>query len=210
VVSLEMFPSRVTEVADVVLPVAAAPEKAGTYLDWEGRARPFDATLHGTGQLPDARVLQGLADELDVFLGLQSPEAARAELAALGAARGDTAAPRLAAPAGPELAEDQAVLASWRQLLDVATLQRDEPALAGTARQPVARIGKDAARRLGLGDGDRLTVTGPTGSVSLPVRITEMPDQVVWLPMRSPGSEIRAQLGTGPGGVVTLGVGGAA
>jgi NADH-quinone oxidoreductase subunit G len=31
-----------------------------------------------------------------------------------------------------------------------------------------------------------------------------MPDQVVWLPMRSPGSEVRADLGTGPGGVVRL------
>jgi NADH-quinone oxidoreductase subunit G len=96
------------------------------------------------------------------------------------------------------------VLASWRQLLDVGTLQREEPALAGTARPPVARLGKNAARRLGLADGDRLTVTGPTGSISLPVLITEMPDQVVWLPMRSPGSEVRSQLGTGPGGVVTL------
>jgi NADH-quinone oxidoreductase subunit G len=70
----------------------------------------------------------------------------------------------------------------------------------------VARLGKDAARRLGLADGDRLTVTGATGSVTLPVLITEMPDQVVWLPMRSPGSEVRSQLGTGPGGVVTLSV----
>ena len=31
-----------------------------------------------------------------------------------------------------------------------------------------------------------------------------MPDGVVWLPMRSPGSEVRAGLGTGPGGVVRL------
>jgi NADH-quinone oxidoreductase subunit G len=71
----------------------------------------------------------------------------------------------------------------------------------------VARLGKDAARRLGLADGDRLTVTGAGGAISLPVRITEMPDRVVWLPMRSPGSEIRSQLGTAPGGVVTLSVG---
>ncbi|MGY1602796.1 NADH-quinone oxidoreductase subunit G [Geodermatophilus sp. SYSU D00815] len=211
VVSLEMFPSAVTEVADVVLPVAAAPEKAGTYLDWEGRARPFDATLHGTGQLTDGRVLHGLADELGAFLGLPTVEVARAELAALGAARsGEAAGPVPVAPSGVELAEDEALLASWRQLLDVGTLQRDEPHLAGTARPPVARLGKDAARRLGLADGDRLTVTGARGSISLPVRITDMPDRVVWLPMRSPGSEVRAQLGTGPGGVVKLSAGGAA
>jgi NADH-quinone oxidoreductase subunit G len=215
VVSLEMFPSAVTEWADVVLPVAAAPEKAGSYLDWEGRVRSFDATLHGTGQLPDGRVLQGLADEMDVDLRLPAPEAARAELAALGVARrpgNDQARPThgldVAPEPAPSLREDEAVLATWRQLLDAGTLQRDEPELAGTARPAVARIGADAARRLGVADGDRLTVSGEIGSVTLPVRVTAMPDHVVWLPMRSPGSDVRNDLGTGPGGVVRLSVAG--
>jgi NADH-quinone oxidoreductase subunit G len=206
VVSLELLPSAVTEHADVVLPVAAAPEKAGAYLDWEGRLRPFDATLHGTGQLPDGRVLQGLADELDVDLRLLAPEVARAELAALGvvAERPRVSGLDVAPPDDPDLAEDEAVLASWRHLLDVGTLQRDEPELAGTARPAVARLGKDTARRLGLADGDRVTVCGAMGELSLPVLVTEMPDQVVWLPMRSPGSELRTRLGTPPGGVVRL------
>ncbi|MCZ2859363.1 NADH-quinone oxidoreductase subunit G [Blastococcus sp. VKM Ac-2987] len=206
VVSLEMFPSEVTERADVVLPVAAASEKAGSYLDWEGRLRPFDATLHDTGRLSDGRVLHGLADEMDVDLRVPTPDVARAALAALGARRSaaEGPAPDVAPPAAPVLRPDEAVLASWRQLLDVGTLQRDEPELAGTARHPVARIGAEAAARLGLADGDRLTVSGSTGSVSLPVRITPMPDQVVWLPMRSPGSEIRTALGVGPGSVVRL------
>jgi NADH-quinone oxidoreductase subunit G len=217
VVSLEMLPTMVTELAHVVLPVAAAQEKAGTYLDWEGRARSFDATLHGTGQLPDGRVLHGLAEEFDVDLRLPTAEVARVELAALGAARtvaatgaGVAQADAVAVPAEPSLGPDEALLASWRQLIDVASLQRDEPELAGTAHPPLARLGKEAARRLGLADGDRLTVSGDIGSVTLPVQLTEMPDQVVWLPMRSPGSEIRTQLGTGPGGVVRLSRGGAA
>ncbi|WP_116451015.1 NADH-quinone oxidoreductase subunit G [Blastococcus litoris] len=216
VVSLEMFPSVVTEWADVVLPVAAAPEKAGTYLDWEGRPRTFDATLHGTGRLPDGRVLQGIADAMvemgdDVAdLRLPTPEAARAELAALGAVRrpGEGTGLDVAPPPAPSLRQDEAVLASWRQLIDSGTLLRDEPELAGTARQPVARIGVEAAGRLGVVDGDRVTVSGATGSVSLPVRVTAMPDQVVWLPMRSPGSDVRSDLGTGPGGVVRLSAGG--
>jgi NADH-quinone oxidoreductase subunit G len=212
VVSLEMFPTVVTEWADVVLPVAAAPEKAGTYLDWEGRPRTFDATLHGTGQLPDGRVLQGLADEMDVDLRLPAPEAARAELAALGTARrpGEGAGLDVRPPAAADLRPGEAVLASWRQLIDVGTLQRDEPELAGTARPPVARIGAGTARGLGLADGDRVTVSGALGSVTLPVRVTAMPDSVVWLPMRSPGSEVRTGLGTGPGGVVRLSVNGGA
>jgi NADH-quinone oxidoreductase subunit G len=209
VVSLEMFPTAVTEWADVVLPVAAAPEKAGSYLDWEGRVRRFDATLHGTGQLPDGRVLQGLADEMDVDLRLPTPEAARAELAALGVARrpGEGTGLDVRPQAAPAPRDDEAVLASWRQLLDGGTLQRDEPELAGTARQPVARLGADTARRLGLVGGDRVTVNGATGSITLPVQITAMPDGVVWLPMRSPGSEVRTVLGTAPGGVVRLSAG---
>ncbi|WP_324274475.1 molybdopterin dinucleotide binding domain-containing protein [Blastococcus brunescens] len=98
------------------------------------------------------------------------------------------------------------MLASWRQLIDAGTLQRDEPELAGTARPPVVRIGPDAAGRLGVVDGDRVAVSGATGSITLPVRVTPMPDQVVWLPMRSPGSDVRSDLGTGPGGVVRLSV----
>jgi NADH-quinone oxidoreductase subunit G len=215
VVSLEMLPSAVTEVADVVLPVAAASEKSGGYLNWEGRFRSFDATLHGTGQLTDARVLHGIADAMfdatGVELRLPVQEAARNELAALGRTPEPAPATGLAvAPvAVPAPTGDEAVLAGWRQLLDVGTLQRDEPELAGTARPSVARIGKDTATRLGLADGDPITVTGPAGAITLPVRLTEMPDRVVWLPMRSPGSEVRARLGTGPGAVVRLSAGGA-
>jgi NADH-quinone oxidoreductase subunit G len=210
VVSLELFPTAVTARADVVLPVAAAPEKGGAYLDWEGRVRAFDATLHGSGQLTDGRVLHGLAEEMGVDLRLPTIPAARAELVALGGA-GTAATPRgltvRPAPAPVLTGDDsgeEALLASWRQLLDVGTLQREEPALAGTARLPVARLGKDAAARLGLADGEAITVSGPAGSVTLPVRVVEMPDRVVWLPMRSPGCDVRTDLGAGPGAVVRI------
>ena len=94
--------SSVTEYADVVLPVAPAVEKAGTYVDWEGRHRPFAATLHATGALPDGRVLHALADEMDVELGLPSVEAARAELARLGTTRrGPLARTRRCGPRRP-------------------------------------------------------------------------------------------------------------
>ncbi|KQS73582.1 NADH-quinone oxidoreductase subunit G [Modestobacter sp. Leaf380] len=212
VVSLELFPTAVTDHADVVLPVAAAPEKAGSYLDWEGRVRPFDATLHGTGALTDARVLTGLADALGVRLGLAGVDAARRELVELGGA-GRTREVRgldVAPAASPRLSPDDAVLASWHQLLDDGTLQRDEPAMAGTARPPVARLGKETALRLGVADGDPVTLTGPAGSITLPVQVTEMTDRVVWVPMRSPGSHVRTGLGAGPGAVVRLTPGSAA
>lgn len=82
VVSLEQRPSEVTDHADVVLPVAAVAEKAGTFLNWEGRARLFEAALKPDQMTrsvapADARVLQMLADAMDVHLGLPDLRAAR-------------------------------------------------------------------------------------------------------------------------------------
>ncbi|MGW3403617.1 NADH-quinone oxidoreductase subunit G, partial [Streptomyces zhihengii] len=74
-VSLELRPSEVTERADVVFPVAAVAEKSGTFLNWEGRVRMFEAALKPeqmTRRLAptDARVLHMLADALDVHFAL--------------------------------------------------------------------------------------------------------------------------------------------
>ena len=80
VVSLEIRPSAVTAVADVVLPVAAHAEKAGTFVDWEGRVRSFEAALD-TAQVSDYRALDMLADEMGEFLGTRTVREVRAEMA---------------------------------------------------------------------------------------------------------------------------------
>src|SRR5262249_26667774 len=137
-VSLELRPSEVTEHADVVLPVAAVAEKAGTFLDWEGRARFFEAALKPdqmTCRLPptDARVLQMLADAMDVHLGLPDLRTARTELDRLGAWDGPRAsAPTETGASLPRPAAGEAVLAGHRLLLDHGVLQEGDEALAGT------------------------------------------------------------------------------
>ena len=204
-ISLELTASVVTDHAHVVLPVAAAPEKSGTYLNWEGRQRSFQASL-SSGMLPDGRVLHGLADEFDIDLGLPTPQAAAAELARIGQHRPvpDAAALTTKSPPLPVLGPGQAILASWRHLLDVGSLQVDEPALAGTARAAAVRLPKSLATDLGIAEADLVRVTGARGSVVLPAQVTDMPDQVVWVPMRSSSCAVRTDLGTAPGGVVTV------
>ena len=77
-VSLELRPSEVTKRAHVVLPVAPARERSGSYLNWEGRRREFGVTIERAGALPDCRVLDTLAVEMDVDLFTQTaPAAAR-------------------------------------------------------------------------------------------------------------------------------------
>lgn len=207
VVSLELRESAVTELADVVFPVAPVVEKAGAFVNWEGRRRLFEPSLR-TNAIPDLRVLHYLADEIGVDLGLTTPAAADAELAALGSWSGprpDAPSAPTAAPADP--GPGQAVLASWRVLLDAGRLQDGEPYLAGTAPTPVARLSAATAAEIGAVHGDPVTIRTDRGAVTLPLAVTEMADRVVWLPLHSPGSAVYRQLGAVAGAVVSIGAG---
>jgi len=204
VVSLELRHSAVTERADVVFPIAPAAEKSGTYVNWEGRPRSFAAALPPAAT-PDLRVLDTLADEVGIDLGFPTVEAAYAELVALGAWDGTPGAtPTVAAAAAPTPGAGEAVLAGWRMLLDDGRLQNGEPHLAGTARTPVVRLSAATAEAISAADGDDVTVSTARGDISLPLAITEMPDNVVWLPLNSPGSAVHRRLGVTPGAVVKL------
>lgn len=215
VVSLELRHSAVTERADVVLPVAPVAQKSGAFVNWEGRYRQFVPSLHGTTQQAgqsDHRVLDALAAEMGVYLGTNSVEEARQELAGLGGWEGEQAAgPQVGTPqparagTGPEIG--QAVLSGWRMLLDNGRLQDGEPHLAGTAREPVARLSADTAAEIGASDGDAVTVSTSRGSITLPLLVTDMPDRVVWLPLNSPGSAVHRQLGVTAGSTVKIGAG---
>ncbi|WP_037912240.1 NADH-quinone oxidoreductase subunit G [Actinacidiphila yeochonensis] len=210
-VSLEQRPSEVTERADVVLPVAAVVEKAGTFLNWEGRVRMFAAAIKPDQattrhQLPDARVLTMLADALDATLGLAGTDQARRELDHLaGGWPGPYApAPLEAAVPLPRPEPGQAVLAGHRLLLDQGRLQDGDDALAATRHAAVARLSAATAAEAGVADGEPLTVTGPAGSVTLPLAVTPMPDRVVWLPLNSQGGGVATDTGARPGQVVSL------
>jgi NADH-quinone oxidoreductase subunit G len=207
-VSLELRESAVTARADVVFPVAPAVEKSGTFLDWEGRPRPFPETLNGTGSLADHRVLDRLADELDASLGLFDVNALWAELEALPLWEGSRQPPVVAATARRgKLKSGEAILASWRMLLDEGTLQDGEPFLAATARRPVARLSAVTAAEIGVAEGDLLSVGTDRGTITLPLMLADLPDNVVWLPANSAGSSIHRDLGVGAGAVVRVGVG---
>jgi NADH-quinone oxidoreductase subunit G len=211
VVSLELRRSAVTERADVVFPVAPTTQKAGAFVNWEGRYRGFSPALHGTTQQAgqsDHQVLDALADEMGVYLGMASVETARQELSGLGTWDGKpAAAPNVSAPEPPQPGSGEAVLTGWRMLLDEGRLQDGEPYLAGTARTPVLRLSAGTAAEINAADGDAVTVSTSRGSITLPLTITDMPDRVVWLPLNSPGSAVHRQLGVTVGSVVQIGVG---
>lgn len=154
VVSMELRRSDISDRADVVFPVASAMEKTGTFLTWEGRHRQFDAALRDStvrreaAPLPEHRVLDAIAADMGIRLGLPDAASARAELADLSVWDGPAAATPVHRPhpiVQPH--PGSAVLSSWRMLIDRGRLQDGEPNLAGTARTPVVRLSPPHRRR---------------------------------------------------------------
>ncbi|MDA2893911.1 NADH-quinone oxidoreductase subunit G [Mycolicibacterium sp. BiH015] len=204
VVSLELRHSAVTERADVVFPVAPVVEKAGSFLNWEGRIRPFEPALQ-TNAVTDLRVLNFLADEIGVDLGIPTAAAAAAERAHLGVWSGARADLPTVETSPAVAASGQAVLTGWRMLLDKGRLQDGEAHLAGTARTPAARLSASTAAEIGVEDGELVTVRTERGAITLPLEVTEMDDRVVWLPLNSPCSHVHQTLGVSSGAVVSIG-----
>jgi NADH-quinone oxidoreductase subunit G len=206
-VSLELRRSAVARRADVVFPVAPVVEKAGTFMDWEGRLRPFDAVLSSPA-MTDARVLDALATQLGVVLGTGDVDAIRRELGGLPATRAARpGAPVVAAGTIARPGEGEAILATWHQLIDLGSLTDGDDYLGGTARPPVVRLAKRLAEALGVAEGGPVTVATEHGALTLPAAVTDMPADIVWLPTNSPGATVRRTLGVTSGAVVRISAG---
>ncbi|HSS89832.1 MAG TPA: NADH-quinone oxidoreductase subunit G [Streptosporangiaceae bacterium] len=206
IVSLEIRASAITDRADVVLPVAAVEEKAGTFVNWEGRPGTFRAVFEVPGVESDLQVLGRIADGMDVHLGLPDAAAVRRELNGLGRWRGarDAVPSATEPPAAPYAGPGQAVLATWHQLIGTGRMSDGEPFLAGTARPVVARLSAATAAEAGVADGGKVVVSTAAGTVTAGVRVTDMPNRVVWLPAHAAGCEVRRQLRAGHGTLVSL------
>ena len=203
VVSLEVRPSAITELANVVLPVAVVTEKSGTFLDWEGRPRPFSQAIREHNTLTDARVLSMIADAMDVFIGQQDVAQLRAELAQF-----TTATDRVAVPNHAADVHNGLTLSTWNQLLDQGALQEGEPFLAATARNVVAGINAKTAAAHSINEGDVIEVSTSLGTISVEAVVVEAADNTIWLPTNSLDCQVRVALGAAHGNVVTLKRGG--
>jgi NADH-quinone oxidoreductase subunit G len=203
-VSFEIRRTAVVDRADVVFPVAPVAEKAGTFLDWEGRLRTFQPTLPSTAQ-PDSRILDALARELGVELGCADVAVIRRELGALPMSKAPKFIPPRSSPGKARAPRSgEAVLATWRQLIDRASMLDGDAALVQTARPARVLLAKATAAAAGVADGDRVRVSTEAGEIALVCELVEMPDGVVWLPMNSPGATVARTLRVASGAVVTV------
>ncbi len=204
VVALELRETDVTRAADVIFPVAAVADKAGTFVTWEGRPRWFDAVFTNPNALPDSRVLAGIAEELSSLgqgrpLGFRTVAEVRAQMEALGPWDGDRASHEAVLSTGSTGDGDGVVLSTWKQLLDQGSMQDGDDNLRATARPAVAKVSQHVFDACG----PTVTLTGDRGSMTLPAEVADLPDGVVWVPANSAGNGVLADLAA-PGSRVTV------
>ncbi|MEO5654214.1 MAG: NADH-quinone oxidoreductase subunit G [Marmoricola sp.] len=200
VVALEVRASEVTRAADVVFPVAPVTDKSGTFVNWEGRVRSFGKVLHNPASLPDLRVLAGIAEEMGSPLGFRTTEQVAAELEQVGPWDGErptlpgfeNAAPQERGTSAPKAG---LVLASWKQLIDDGRMQDGDEAMRLTARKPIVLVNAATLAGLGVDTGALVTLTGPLGSVELPVAVGDLAEGAVWAPASAPGLSVRHLVG---------------
>jgi len=196
IVSLEIRQSDITEIASVVLPVAAVVEKSGSFMDWQGKVRKFDAAVEQSLNRSDVRILSMLADEIGKPINLPTVKSAQSELISLGNWDGNKPTMNfLAEKSKTSAGNDEAILTSWRNLLDKGSLQDGEENLAGTARDSVVVISKNRANSLGIKDKELVRVSNNYGAVTLPCLVEDIEDSSVWLPRNSVNSQLIRNLG---------------
>jgi NADH-quinone oxidoreductase subunit G len=209
VVSLELRASTVTELADVVFPVAPVAEKSGSFVNWEGRIRPFPKVITASNAVPDVRVLAGISEELRRPIGIRTPEAAGAELDEFGGWDGARAAdPEV----GPEVSRRSQApssttgyrLATWKSMISDGPMQEGDPAYHASGPTPVVLMSQATLAALGLEVNEPVQLSTARGSVVLPAGVADLADDVIWAPTASGGVNLARDLGAGAGAVVSL------
>jgi NADH-quinone oxidoreductase subunit G len=205
VVSLEIRQSDITDIASVVLPVAAVVEKSGSFMDWQGSARNFEAAVEQSLNRSDVRILSMLADEIGNPINLATVKSARNEFESIGNWDGSKNSMKpVAATSAINPSSDEAVLNSWRNLLDKGSMQDGEDNLAGTARKSVVVISPARAKSLSVSENDLVRVSNDYGAITLPCSINDIEDSSVWLPRNSQSSQLIRNLGTVSNSIVKV------
>ena len=205
VITLGIQENSLTRYANVSLPVAPVTEKSGTFINWEGRPRPFGRAITSTNALTDARVLAMIAESLGLDFGLQTIEELRQELSSFGSWNGNKLVkPTVATKDAAKTSVGNAILSTWNLLLDDGALQKGEEHLAGTQRPVVAHMSEKTATDNKLENEEKVIISNSRGSITIKLEIIEMVNDVVWIPSNSHDSKVKSKLGAKEGDVVTI------
>ncbi len=173
VVAQDLAINETVAQADVVLPVTATQERAGSYTNWEGRTQRFSPTVDGPDLVQDDwEIVVQLAALLGHDLGWNDLDGLRGEVTRLATHEGSRDWPELEAPE-PRDEGDGLALVTYPLLLDRGTMLTGADDLNATARAPRVGLNRADADALGIADGDLVEVSGNGASLTLPARVND-------------------------------------
>jgi NADH-quinone oxidoreductase subunit G len=192
VIAVDMLPNdSTTGFADVVLAAAGPTETSGTFTNLEGRVSVCEqkVTPAGTSR-PDWMIAAEIAMRLGIDLGVDSPAAIRAELAAVSTVHGglsedalaegrvdgvlipgsgDIAAPVDVGADGPANDAYSLRLVATRRMYDDGVALRHSPASCGLARSIEVRLNPADFDKLGVDSGSVVKIESARGHLLAPV-----------------------------------------
>ena len=188
VITHDIVANATTPHADVVLPVTASQERAGTRTNWEGRHQQFKLGVDAPRLAQDDwEVLVQVAGLLGADLGFADLEGIRLEMSRLPMVAATPPWPEGDEDGGaPDTTGDDLALETYPLLLDRGVMQANADSLAATARTPAVRLHPEDAAARGIVEGDVVELSSRRASVTMPVRLT--PDQArgtVFVPANS-------------------------
>lgn len=200
VVAHDLFLTESARRADVVLPAAAFPERAGTLTSWEGRRQELSAALEPAGLArPDWEILAMIARGMGAARFPASLNEIRREIAMLDRASG--AVRPVEVPAAPMRRLDEHfpfALVTYPLLLDHGTLQAGAADLAATAEPAFVEIHPEDAAAPGIAGGQVVRVSSQCGEVEAPARLSDrIARRSVFMPANQAGVRASALIDAG-------------
>jgi len=186
VIAQDLAMTETVEHATIVLPATSTQERAGHRTNWEGRSQAFSAAVAAPELAQDDwGIVVQLAAVLGKDLGFSDLAQLRAERDRLGrrARAHDWPTVDKVRPSAPT---DGLVLLTHRLLLDRGTQTTGADAVLATARSAWVGLNPADAATLGVGAGDRVTVTAGQASITAPAQLdADLVAGVVFVPRNS-------------------------
>jgi NADH-quinone oxidoreductase chain G len=205
IVVQDIFMTETAEIADVVLPSLGWAEKEGTYTNLERRIQILRKAIDRQG-MEDWRIISEIGERLglkmpygssrDILNEISKVSPLHAGLTYDEIDKGFDLWPYKGTPLRHKLgAGDWPLTNAWdspdnntlylfieRHMFLSGTMSRHSTALNSIYQMPYAKISPDIAGRMGLKDGESVTIKTERGQIVLPVKIEKgMPDYAVLL-----------------------------
>ncbi len=190
-VVLDLFPTATAQMAHVVFPAATAAEKSGSFTTTDNRTQSFTAAANAPGEArPDYVILGDLYARLTGG-AIPSLAALQQEIALVCKKRLEQPAFSIVVPQAPATGSMTLLVAPFLRHNGSYTSWSANNLLV--ASEATIRLGAADAVKLGVADGDKVTVTASGASVTLPVQLQQgVPAGLAVAPNHFPTSGISA------------------